>query len=117
MESGTFLMLSAGDTLNNSNQFRSQHTFTLPWFALQVRTRGEAVVDDFLRRKSYETFLPLYQECRAYSDRIRRMESALFPGYLFCRFDPEHRLRVLTTPGVYDVVRLGDSPSPVDESE
>ena len=88
-----------------------------PWFALQVHTRRESVVEQALRRKSYETFLPTYKECRQYSDRVRKIDSALFPGYLFCRLNVENRLSVLTTPGVYDVVRAGERFQPVEESE
>ena len=115
--SGHFSMLSSAITPDFSTRFRIEDPVAFPWFALKVRANGEALVDGFLRRKFYETFLPVYEECRAYSDRICRVESALFPGYLFCRFDPERRLPVLTTPGVHDVVRLGNSPTPVDESE
>ena len=88
-----------------------------PWFALQVHTRRESVVQHALHRKAYETFLPTYKECRQYSDRVRKMDSALFPGYLFCRLDVETRLSVLTTPGVYDIVRTGERFRPVEETE
>jgi hypothetical protein len=88
-----------------------------PWFALQVRTRGESAVESALNSKSYETFLPTYKECRQYSDRVCKLDSALFPGYIFCRLDPNERLPVLTTPGVYDIIRTGDQLQPVEENE
>jgi transcription antitermination factor NusG len=88
-----------------------------PWFAVQVRTRGEALVEAQLHGKAYETFLPTYLECRQYSDRIKTVDAALFPGYLFCRCDPEYWLPILKTPGVQRVVSFGDLPVPVDESE
>jgi transcription antitermination factor NusG len=90
---------------------------TYPWFALQVRTGGESTIADFLCGKSYETFLPTYKECRQYSDRVRKIDSALFPGYLFCRLNPDERLPVLTTPGVYQIVRAGERVQPVDDAE
>lgn len=88
-----------------------------PWLALQVRTRGEVLVEGALRRKSFETFLPTYKEVRHYPGRVRKIDAALFPGYLFCRVDPSKRLSVLTTPGVYDVVRAGEKLLPVEEVE
>jgi transcription antitermination factor NusG len=94
-----------------------QSAFPYPWFALRVRTRGESVVENALRCKSCETFLPTYTECRQYSDRVRKVHSALFPGYLFCRFDPERRLPVLTTPGVHEIVRVSEKLQPVDDEE
>ena len=41
----------------------------------------------------------------------------LFPGYVFCRFAYEDRLRVLNSAGVRSVVTTGKDPAPVDEEE
>src|SRR5207302_8332949 len=38
-------------------------------------------------------------------------------GYIFCRFDPLHRLPVMTAPGVVCIVGLGKNPEPVEEEE
>jgi transcription termination/antitermination protein NusG len=73
---------------------------TLPWFALKVRTRSESFAKAILEEKGYECFSPTYQERRAYSDRTKVVDSAAFPGYLFCRFDPEHKVPVLNSPAV-----------------
>src|SRR5277367_654755 len=88
-----------------------------PWFALQVRTRYEAGVADQLNRLGYERFLPLYKLRKRWSDRIKEVETPLFPGYLFCRFNPQDRLPILKTPGVIQIVGFNHIPSPVDESE
>jgi transcription antitermination factor NusG len=88
---------------------------TYPWFALHVHTRREPVVQRALDSKSYETFLPTYKECRQYADRVRKIDSALFPGYLFCRLNLDDRLPVLITPGVYDIVRAGEALQPVED--
>ena len=45
------------------------------------------------------------------------MESALFPGYVFCHFDALRRLPILVTPGVISVVGQGRIPLPIDDSE
>jgi transcription antitermination factor NusG len=87
------------------------------WFALHVHTRRETVVQSALQNKSYETFLPMWKVCRPYSDRVRKVDEAMFPGYLFCRLNPERRLQLLTTPGVYDIVRAGEKFQPVEEAE
>jgi transcriptional antiterminator NusG len=41
----------------------------------------------------------------------------LFPGYLFCRFNPQDRLPILKTPGVIQVVGFNNGPAAVDEAE
>lgn len=87
------------------------------WFALQVRTRHEPGVAGFLESKGYEIFLPLYTCRKRWSDRVKNVESPLFPGYLFSRFDSQDRLSILTTPGVIQVVGYNRVPIPVEESE
>jgi transcription antitermination factor NusG len=88
-----------------------------PWFALQAKMRQETVVADHLQGKGYEWFLPLYRERRRWSDRFKEVDSPLFPGYLFCRFNPLDRLPILKTPGVTQIVGYNHVPVPVDEHE
>ncbi|MCU1241312.1 MAG: transcriptional activator RfaH [Candidatus Acidoferrum typicum] len=88
-----------------------------PWFALQVRMRHETGVADHLQGKGYEWFLPLYKAQRRWSDRVKEVQAPLFPGYLFCRFNPHDRLPILKTPGVTQIVGYNHVPVPVDEQE
>jgi transcription antitermination factor NusG len=88
-----------------------------PWFALQVRTQHERGVAEFLRGSGFEWFLPLYKCRKRWSDRIKEVEIPLFPGYLFCRFDPVNRLPILKTPGVIQIVGCNREPSVIDEHE
>jgi transcription antitermination factor NusG len=87
------------------------------WFALQVRSRWENAAEGLLQNKGFETFLPTYPATRRWSDRSKIVESPLFPGYVFCRFDIHDRLPVLITPGVISVVGRGKTPIAVAESE
>jgi transcription elongation factor/antiterminator RfaH len=88
-----------------------------PWYALQVRPRFEKAIASALLHKGYEGFLPLYRQKRRWSDRIKEVQVPFFPGYLFCRFDINKRLPVLTTPGVNKIVSIGKEPRPVEDSE
>lgn len=90
---------------------------SLPWFAVQIRTRREVLAAEYLGGKGYEWFLPLYKSRRPWSDRIKELNVPLFPGYLFCRFDPHHRLPILQTPGVIQIVGCNRVPVPVDDGE
>ena len=89
----------------------------LPWFALQVRTRHELSVANFLRHRGYDPLVPFYQCRKAWSDRIKVFDAPLFPGYLFCRLSIHHRLPVLMAPGVIQIVGTRGRPQPVDEAE
>lgn len=88
-----------------------------PWFALQVKARQEQTVATLLEGKAYKPFLPTYRSTRSWSDRVKQVELPLFPGYLFCQFNPQNRLPILVTPGVFRVVGVGNCPMAVDESE
>ena len=88
-----------------------------PWFALQVRTRFENGVAAFLGGKGYEWFLPTYRVRRRWSDRVKESEQPLFPGYLFCKFDPQDRLPILKTPALIGIVSTARVPTPVQEME
>ena len=89
----------------------------LPWFALQARSRCEHHVAEHLGGKGYELFLPLYTCRKRWSDRIKKVELPLFPGYLFCRFDPYDRLPILKTPWLIKIVGFNNIPTPVDDEE
>ena len=90
---------------------------SLPWYALQVRPRFEKVIASTLLNKGYEGFLPLYRHRSRWSDRMKEVQLALFPGYMFCRLDLNRRLPVLVTPGVMHIVGIGKTPHPVEDSE
>ena len=84
---------------------------------LDVYKRQELCVADYLNGQGYEWFLPLYKSRKRWSDRIKEVESPLFPGYLFCRFNQHDRLPILKTPGVIQIVGFNRIPAVVQESE
>ncbi len=88
-----------------------------PWFALQVHTKHELSVADFLRSRGYDPFVPVYPCRKRWSDRIKVVDAPLFPGYMFCRLNLRYRLPALMTPGVIRIVGRNRLPLPVDESE
>jgi transcription antitermination factor NusG len=87
------------------------------WYALRVRPRHEKSVSHLLKAKGYPELLPLYKERHQWADRAKDVVLPLFPGYLFCHFNPSDRIIVEDTPGVMGVVRTRSSLLPVDESE
>jgi len=88
-----------------------------PWFAVRVRSNYERITSTILRGKGFEQFAALYLTKRRWSDRLKEVELPLFPGYVFCRFDPDRRLPILTTAGVVHIVGVGNTPEPVDQAE
>jgi len=65
----------------------------------------------------YETFEPTYRQRRKWTDRAKDIEIPLFPGYTFCRIDPQYRLPLLKLPGVVNLVGVANQPEPIPDVE
>jgi transcription antitermination factor NusG len=89
-----------------------------PWLALVVRSRHEKSVQTILDAKGYRTSLPLVRCIHK-----RRAGSAwdsqkpLIAGYVFAVQDRENPFRIVTTPGVVQIVSFGREPGTIPESE
>ena len=90
---------------------------TWPWFAVLTRLGRERRATKHLENTGYECYLPVRCSTRRWSDRWKKVEAPLFPGYFFCRMNPHDRLPVLLTPGVIQIVGVGKTPIPVKEEE
>src|SRR5437764_7400051 len=88
-----------------------------PWYALMVKPGQEKFASRALRNRGYEELSPRCKVRRQWSDRIKQVEVSLFPGYLFCKLNPNDRMPVLTAPGVFGIVSFGGVPHPIDEGE
>lgn len=94
---------------------------TEEWCAIQTRPRHERVVTHCLEMAGIATFLPLFSQLRNWSDRRKRVEFPLFPGYIFAcaAWSPRARARVFQTNGVIGFVgpRKEATPIPVQQIE
>ncbi len=93
------------------------NSITHPWFAVRVRSNYERVAAMHLEERGFEEFTPSYKSEQRWSDRKKEVERFLFPGYVFCRLDPQNRLPVLTTPGVVSLLGFGKIPTPIPDHE
>lgn len=87
------------------------------WYAVHIKTNFEKVAATILQGKNLEVYLPSYRRPSRWSDRVKDVDCPLFPGYVFCRFDVNHRLPVLTTTGVLSVVGAGRTPASISDEE
>ena len=88
-----------------------------PWFAILTKAGREKNATLLLENSGFECYLPVSKSSRKWSDRTKEIDVPLFPGYLFCRMNPNDRLPVLITPGVVQIVGRGKTPIPVEEHE
>ena len=87
------------------------------WYAIQVRPRCEFYTAKILGNKGFQYFVPQYKTVRHWSDRRVEITLPMFPGYIFCKFDSEFRLPILTTAGVIRIICAGTKPAPIDLDE
>jgi transcription elongation factor/antiterminator RfaH len=87
------------------------------WYALYTCPRHEKRVAEQIERRSFSCFLPLYRSVRRWKDRRKKLELALFPGYVFVRMALENRLQVLELPGVVRLVSFNGQPAAVSADE
>ena len=78
------------------------------WYAVWTRSQCEPKVEEGLRRKQIEAFLPRLRVASRRRDRRVILERPLFPGYLFLRFvaSRDGYIRAVSTDGIVRI--LGD---------
>jgi transcriptional antiterminator RfaH len=87
------------------------------WFIVRAKPKREAYAKSNLELRELTVFLPRIMELDyGETDVSKRAPAPLFPGYLFVRMylDLDY-YRVIWTPGVRDIVSLGNGPVPVPE--
>ncbi len=91
--------------------------FSPGWYVCQTRARAEKQVNRMLKLRGVEAYLPLLAQVRQWTDRTKRVDFPVFPGYVFAHFGPDQIHQVLLTPGVVTIVRSDGAPAPVREDE
>ena len=80
------------------------------WFCLRTQPRHEAFAHGFLQRQeSVQSFFPRIRFRGTGRRRGQWIVEALFPGYLFCRFNWRSHARLVTySPGVAGLIHFGN---------
>ena len=89
----------------------------LLWYCLSSQPKHERIAATHLwKRARLEVFAPLVRYQRVRGRRKIWNTEAMFPGYLFARFDFKTRSReVRSFPGIRGIVHFGDLVPPVPE--
>jgi transcriptional antiterminator NusG len=87
------------------------------WYCVHTRSRHEDAVYQRLSDKRMQAFLPKLEVWSRRRDRRKKIQKALFPGYLFVYENLELRrgLEILKTPGVVKILGNEAGPMPVPE--
>ena len=86
------------------------------WYVIQCKPREEFRAQHFLGEKGLSTYLPRMEVAGIRGYRTVMKQKPLFPGYLFCRFDPDRSLvHVRWTQGVAKMLPESVRPVPVED--
>ncbi|MCA0428066.1 MAG: UpxY family transcription antiterminator [Bacteroidetes bacterium] len=88
------------------------------WYVLYTKARAEKKVEIELRKKGFETFLPIHKTLKQWSDRKKWVEEPLFRSYLFIKIELEKvYYDVLNTYGVVRFISFEKKPVIISDSE
>ncbi|NTU68870.1 MAG: UpxY family transcription antiterminator [Chlorobiaceae bacterium] len=88
------------------------------WYAVYVRSRYEKKVYLQLLERGIESFLPLLETVRKWSDRTKKVAEPLFRGYVFVQIDYRHdHVKVLEVDGVVKYIGIGRKPSVIADRD
>ncbi len=91
----------------NRQEQRSDNN-VMPWHVLHTRPRCEKKLAEYCRISRLEHYLPLRAEVKVVQRRKIEVRKPLFPGYVFIRFGPAQRVRVLKSRQVVRVLPVND---------
>ena len=78
----------------------------LKWYVMYTRSRAEKKVADMLVEEGVEVYLPMVEELRQWSDRKKKVQKALFNGYVFVKTNRNNLWNCLKIPGAVKFVHF-----------
>jgi transcriptional antiterminator RfaH len=98
------------------NVHNEPNDINMKWYVIQTKSADEHRVETHLINQEIETFLPLLETHQYYNGKMIQRIKALFPNYLFVRFDLKlHYYRVKWTRGVSKILGTEDGPVSISE--
>lgn len=87
------------------------------WYAIKTRGRSEKRVAQRLETRGIESYCPVVEKEREWSDRKKLVLFPMFPTYVFGHFALRRTGDVLYTPGVASIVKAEGDAVPVRPEE
>jgi transcription antitermination factor NusG len=87
------------------------------WFAVYTRLNHEKKVEESLKEKNIEVFLPKKKTIRKWSDRAKWIEEPLFRPYVFVNVSHKEYYKVLQTPSVISYICFDGKAAPINDKE
>ena len=78
------------------------------WYVFYCKSRSEKKAKELLERFGYKVFLPLITERKKWSDRIKKVSTPMFNGYIFIYTAVERFSKICQiSPQIVSVVKIG----------
>ena len=87
------------------------------WFVLYTTSRAEKKVATRLRERGLEVYLPMIEEIRQWSDRKKKVQKALFNGYVFVKTTKPNLWEALQVPCAVKFVNFSGEHATVRQRE
>ena len=89
----------------------------MSWYAIYTNSRAEKKAHERLLQSEFESFLPIITMIRQWSDRKKKVQLPLIPGYIFVKTDDKKLKNVLQVPGVKNVLKHLGKPALIKDYE
>src|SRR5690606_1686940 len=87
------------------------------WYVMYTAPRSEKKVEQRLKEKGLEVYLPIVEEIRQWSDRKKKVQRPLFNGYLFVHTTKDKLWESLQVSGAVKFVNFAGEHATVRDSE
>lgn len=87
------------------------------WYALYTKPRSEKKATERLTLDGFEVYCPLVKTVRQWSDRKKKVQLPMFPGYIFAYVSEIERTQILMDTGVLNFVYWLGKPAVIRENE
>lgn len=87
------------------------------WYAVYTRSRAEKKVNEELKQKNIESFLPLQKKLRQWKDRKKWIETPLIPGYCFVNINSFEYYKVLEINNIISYITFEGKAAVIPENQ
>jgi transcriptional antiterminator RfaH len=90
---------------------------TSKWYVVYTKPRNEKIASERLLNKGLEIYCPLVTTIRQWSDRKKKVQLPMFPGYIFACIKEEDQSIVRRDQGVLNFIYWLGKPAVVSDDE
>ena len=89
----------------------------MKWFVAHTKSRCEVKASSFFKKNGVESYVPVFEEKRQWSDRVKKIITPAISGYVFFRLEKADYSFINLNPFLRNVVRRFGQAVEIHESE